>query len=58
MEKCIEKRHAQFSSYRSFCSLGRAVFVGGFPLLKVLKNVTNHMFSAQYKLSHEVSALG
>jgi hypothetical protein len=56
--KCIEKRHAQFSSYHSFYSLGRAIFVGGLPLPKVLKNVINHMFSAQYRLSQEVSAPG
>jgi hypothetical protein len=39
-------------------SILRGATVGGLPLLKVLKNVTNHMFSTQYRLSQEVSASG
>jgi hypothetical protein len=32
--------------------------VGGLPLPKVLKNVTNHMFSVWHRLLQEASALG
>jgi hypothetical protein len=39
-------------------SILRGATVGGIHLLKVLKNVTNHMFSAQYRLSQEVLAPG
>jgi hypothetical protein len=52
---------------RSRCSLNllqrnklilREATVGGLPFSKVLKNVTNHMFSVWYRLLQEASALG
>jgi hypothetical protein len=36
----------------------RGATVGGLPLPKVLKNVTNHMFSVWHRLLQEASALG
>jgi hypothetical protein len=36
----------------------REATVGGLPLSKILKNVTNHMFSVRYRLLQEVSAPG
>jgi hypothetical protein len=55
----VFKYNENVSKYKEFDYDERKILaVGGLPLPKVLKNVTNHMFSVRHRLLQEASALG